>query len=733
MDTQYDPGSLTWNNLHTLNEEHMYCYCGKDRNLTEVSLQCSGCLNWFHAKCTKISIDTNIPIFTNYKFTCKWCNNSSSESFKRIQAGWKEIGGCAIANLMLQQHMTESKAHKGDSIYSSAHAKKLPIFQYYFNKNEHLRPFVDKNWSSLCTERSRTATWWATLGSCLYSTKDLFVAKDENNRSASSNFCLVDPNLWNIRPGHFGVSHSRTPARAQREAVNNSTRAIYDSGTQDETSSSTITHPSSSKRQLTPFRSSSEQPGTSNSQTQSNRSNTVIALMEASSSSITEFGQSGEQNNLRHGFKYLPCQADKLFPYIQYRNSELPPYGLRLSKEDASLSVWISGDQLTSTTDFGFSMARANCPVKEGKWFFEVFIDRGGEGKMDGKDGAHVRVGWARREGNRNSPVGSDAYSYGFRDLTGQKVHQSRPTQYGEPFKTGDVIGLYISLPQLKKAVSGYQPKSPKRHRIPILFKGDTIFEYKDFKPTHQMNQLLELPEKKKEKKYWWQQQQKEQKPTHLQPEIPILPGSKIIVYKNGICQGIAFENLYSFLPTIDKYTNDDDLTEDDGSLGYYPAVSMYRGGTCTLNFGPHFRYPPPPDPELDLAINKPIMSSLSKTSVSKSLLSKQSSSSSSSSSSLNPHKKSTGIRKWRPMSERYMEYITEDVLYDLVDEIELWDWMLSQKKKVIPTKRPAIVEMSDGSLKKRKQEGTSRQEINDNEVSGFPVTKWDGSSYNKF
>lgn len=47
---------------------------------------------------------------------------------------------------------------------------------------------------------------WATLGSCLYSTKDLFVAKDENNRSASSNFCLVDPNLWNIRPGHFGVT-----------------------------------------------------------------------------------------------------------------------------------------------------------------------------------------------------------------------------------------------------------------------------------------------------------------------------------------------------------------------------------------------------------------------------------------------------------------------------------------------------------------------------------------------
>ncbi|CAI2178513.1 16161_t:CDS:2 [Funneliformis geosporum] len=738
MDNIYDPNNLNWNNLHTINEEHTYCYCGKDRNLTEVSLQCSNCLNWFHAKCTKIPIDTIIPIFTNYKFTCKWCSNSSGENFKRSQAGWKEIGGCAIANLMLQQHMAEFKAQKGDPIYSSAYAKKLSPFQFYFNKNEHLRPFVDKNWSSLCTERSRTATWWATLGSCLYSTKDLFVAKDENNRSASSNFCLVDPNLWNIRPGHFGTSHSRTPSRAHKEAVNNSTRAIYDSGTPDEASSSTITHASPSKRQSTPFRSSSEQPVASG-QTQSNRSNTVIALMEARSSSITEFGQSGEQNNLRHGFKYLPCQLDKLFPYLQYRNSELPPYGVRLSKEDASLSVWISGDQLTSTTDFGFSMARANCPVKEGKWFFEVFIDRGGEGKIDGKDGAHVRVGWARREGNRNSPVGSDAYSYGFRDLTGQKIHQSRPAQYGESFKTGDVIGLYINLPPLKKVIPDYQPKSPKRHRIPILFKGDTIFEYKDFKPTHQMNQLLELPEKKKEKKFWWQQQE-ENKQVQAPPDIPVLPGSKIIVYKNGVRQGVAFDNLYSFLPTVDKYTNDDDLTEDDGSLGYYPAVSMYRGGTCTLNFGPHFRYPPPPDPELEVASNRStapkvqtFKSSLIKTLVANPLLNKPSTSTSSSPSSLNPCKKSTSGRNWNPMSERYMEYVTEDVLYDIVDEVELWDWMLSQKKKVIPTKRPVIVELSDGSLKKRKQEGGSRQVTNDNEdlkPQGFP-TKWDGSSFN--
>ncbi|CAG8445537.1 7553_t:CDS:2 [Diversispora eburnea] len=597
MSFSYDPNKLTWNETHTINEEHQYCYCGEDKYLTEVSVQCCECLNWFHARCIKASIDKTIPIFTNYRFRCNFCNGPEGESFKRNQAGWKEIGGCAIANLMLQQHMTDHQASKDDPRYLSENANKLGPLNYYFNKNEHLRPFVDKNWSSLCTERSRTATWWATLGSCLYSTKDLFVAKDEHNRSASSNFCLVDPNLWNIRPGHFGTSHSRNPSKLHKESTHShSRRVINDSETHED-----ISMVSHSKRQVTPLQSSEQGMTPPTHSMHSNPKNTVIALIEANSSN-TEFGQSGEQNNLRHGFKYLPCQGDKLFPFMQYRNSELPPYGLRLSKEDASLSVWISGDQLTTTTEYGFSMARANCPVKEGKWFYEVFIDRGGEGKIDGKDGAHVRVGWARREGNRNSPVGSDAYSYGFRDLTGHKVHQSRLSRFGEPFKTGDVIGLYISLPPLNKVYPDYQLKCPKRRRIPILFKGDTIFEYKDYKPTNER-------------------------------------------------------------------TNEDTLTEDDGSLGYYPTVSMFRGGTCTLNFGPYFRYPPPLDPELEKKNNN-----------------------------------NCGARKWRPMSERYMEHIAEDVLYDIIDEIELWDWMMSQKKKSLPIKRPTIVDLSDGGIMKKRK-----------------------------
>lgn len=51
------------------------------------------------------------------------------------------------------------------------------------------------------------------------------------------------------------------------------------------------------------------------------------------------------------------------------------------------------------------------------------------------------------------------------------------------------------------------------------------------------------------------------------------LPGSKILFFKNGECQGIAFENIYS------------------GS--YYPTLSLHKSATVSVNFGPNFKTPP--------------------------------------------------------------------------------------------------------------------------------------------
>ncbi|KAJ9099979.1 hypothetical protein QFC19_005796, partial [Naganishia cerealis] len=123
-------------------------------------------------------------------------------------------------------------------------------------------------------------------------------------------------------------------------------------------------------------------------------------------------------------------------------------------------------------------------------------------------DGAHVRIGWGRREAPLNGPCGLDAYSYGIRDVTGEKVTLSRPKAYAElggkaGFGTGDVVGCLIYLPDQDEAGEEQQqqvgltanggkgtkvrkgsnvkdefdPSWVRRKRIPIRYKGQLYFE----------------------------------------------------------------------------------------------------------------------------------------------------------------------------------------------------------------------------------------------------------------
>ncbi|MGH0175704.1 UNVERIFIED_CONTAM: hypothetical protein FKN15_015623 [Acipenser sinensis] len=48
---------------------------------------------------------------------------------------------------------------------------------------------------------------------------------------------------------------------------------------------------------------------------------------------------------------------------------------------------------------------------------------------------------------------------------------------------------------------------------------------------------------------------------------------SKMIFFRNGVSQGVAFEDLFEGI--------------------YFPAISLYKSCTVSVNFGPHFKYPP--------------------------------------------------------------------------------------------------------------------------------------------
>lgn len=53
---------------------------------------------------------------------------------------------------------------------------------------------------------------------------------------------------------------------------------------------------------------------------------------------------------------------------------------------------------------------------------------------------------------------------------------------------------------------------------------------------------------------------------------LTVLSGSKIIYFKNGVCEGEAF------------------LDINRGS--YYPTISIHKSATVSANFGPQFKYP---------------------------------------------------------------------------------------------------------------------------------------------
>jgi COMPASS component BRE2 len=115
--------------------------------------------------------------------------------------------------------------------------------------------------------------------------------------------------------------------------------------------------------------------------------------------------------------------------------------------------------------------------------------------------------------------------------------------------------------------------------------------------------------------------------PSHALPHLRTLPGSKIEVWVNGEYQGILAKHLLAFLPPcsyIDKTSKTLGISGalDDGTLGYYPAVTTYGGGAAELKFDEPFWFPPTDRPEA------------------------------------------------QPFGKRYKEQIIDDIISDLIDEV---------------------------------------------------------------
>ncbi|KAI0443017.1 hypothetical protein F4803DRAFT_550587 [Xylaria telfairii] len=404
---------------------------------------------------------------------------------------------------------------------------------------------------------------------------------------------------------------------------------------------------------------------------------------------LLQFYETSEHVYNKKNYHYLHSIADPIFPSsFYYRQTEPEPYGPHMSFEDASTHMYFDQSGRHITTDKGFRMARANVAVREGTWYWECKITRGilnrdpaTKNASSSKDATyqpeshgHVRIGFSRREASLDAPVGFDAYSYGFRDVAGQKVHMSRPKDFfppGEDMREGDVIGLEIRLPSEhlhRKIVQGqYNPAVDLneeeghaieaaniiRDRIPIRFKAHIYFEKIDYHATKELEDLMN-PSPVGASGHAGSRQGDKPNPNHAVPALRTLPNSYIKVYKNGVAMGTAFTDLFAFLPPASKPQAQVGAREgkDDGMLGYYPAISVFRGGAVEANFGPDFWYPPPgyASPQSDVD-----MMDVDEDTVRVGT----------------PQQKK--LDRIRAVADRYDEQIVEDVVADIIDEVDFW------------------------------------------------------------
>ena len=403
----------------------------------------------------------------------------------------------------------------------------------------------------------------------------------------------------------------------------------------------------------------------------------------------------------RLGFRYVPAGLASEGSTIPFRTIESAPQAYRVSWEDRSPFVKVTQDGLGLLGEKGFRSARCNAPVREGRWYMEVKIEHGGGARPRASDahsglpappprreGAHVRLGWGRREAPLGGPCGLDGYSYCMRDKTGEKITLSRPRPYGRPFGTGDVIGMYISLPALRQAAAPkrdpHDPAHVKRERIAIEFKGQEYFESLEYTQSKEMVALIDFSRKHVDCTPAHAPSAKKSATIKNVPErgtagsgrgsgggsgsaqpaptlrpLPTLPDSQLAFFVNGQCQGVAFRDLYDFRPlrapadarkaqakrpraTREGAREHKENHFDDGSLGYFPFISLFNGARVRLNPGPDFAFPPPPDVDAMLRAT-----------------------SDDEAQPLQP----SAPRTWRPLCERYGEFMEEQWTLDRVEE----------------------------------------------------------------
>lgn len=253
----------------------------------------------------------------------------------------------------------------------------------------------------------------------------------------------------------------------------------------------------------------------------------------------------------KDGYRYILAEPDPHAPFRQefdestdcagkpipawlYR--KLQPSSVLLAMHDRAPQLKLSDDRLSVTGEKGYCMVRATHGVEEGTWYYEATIEEMPENSA-------TRIGWSQELGNLQAPLGYDRFGYSWRSRKGTKFHESRGYHFHDGgYGAGDTLGFLIELPRSKEKEGKLSLPDAFKDRRLVKVKSYLYFEEKD-----EVQQAIKA--------------------------LKSLPGSRIAFYKNGEFIGDAWKDIYEGM--------------------YFPAVSLYKGCTVRLNFGPNFKHKP--------------------------------------------------------------------------------------------------------------------------------------------
>ncbi|CAH1407698.1 unnamed protein product [Nezara viridula] len=519
------------------------CYCGKERNLNIIELLCANCNRWFHESCIGYQLGKLVPFMLNYVFVCKNCSNTGLESFKKNPPLFPQICITAIANLM------QTSIKEGN-----------PKIQ--FTKDKDIIPFIESHWEGITTfakrvkqsmhssvnsteptgkrPRGRPRRRWENcvrsdvvdmgfdgvqrrevLRALVKDTNVSFLCEDSPEEGTV--YSLIQQDLTQIKPNYEAM-------------IKQGQLKVTDMGVQH--GKQGLKHASGGGT----MRRNAKRKVPESGQGPGKKSRGDVSLPK-----LPAHGYPMEHPYNKDGYRYILAEPDPHAPFRQefdessdwagkpipgwlYRT--LVPGTVLLALHDRAPQLRVSEDRLSVTGEKGYCMVRATHCVSKGTWYYEVTVD-------DMKDGSASRLGWCQEYANLQAPLGYDKFGYAWRSRKGTRFHESRGKHYSDGYGEGDTLGFLIHLPH-----------DENKSYIPVTYKDKPLVKFKSHLYYEEKDRVAEFLK-----------------------NLTVLPGSKIVFFKNGVCQGDAFLDIYG------------------GS--YYPAVSLHKNATATINFGPHFKYPP--------------------------------------------------------------------------------------------------------------------------------------------